>query len=975
MHKVKLIRFLLLLVLIQALAMLYMAKQDIHALINNNLSKDNLMHSLGRISDELAAVNAPDLSDIEKVPVKELRVDVPFANWRWVNETIEADIPRTKIPAVLNADGEKYDCTIRVSAGGERHWLGERKSVRLRFENDALYNGIYEINLNVPETKMIIIEGLAWEFAKTMGLPTPEFDFVNLYINDQLEGLRLLYEDADGYFLQRNNLMGYIFTEERHSFPFHYETANDADYPHAKVTNKKYGTLDEIRHLSKVLSYPSFEQFREQIVKLADLPQIARWYAHTLICGSGHQNTHNVKLFYNTALQKFQWLPWDVAGFGHWGGWTGSTWQIWTMNPDWSANNFLYKLNLIPEFVEERNRILWRYLNNELSLKNQLAIVDKYYKKVRYHLYADEARQASQHKYDIHEFERAIKELREWITKRHGYLIEALRKADVRVSYNAFKIDPQGAATNGFAKVQDGVLLSLGTGQQTGVRLQKIIIPAGGKNLDPAKILIFLDTNANNMLDPADREIEVSERKAVSLQNGRAIELAVAEHLLPARKTYRDKFFDYEDKGYVLQPRPFHRYYNYFVVYESTDSSSVAKPIFANNLKIAARNAVTGDSLEPEYFLSDPERPYAFFYKERSADSGTRTMDDAMSTGNSLAEPPVDLSQFLSETGDAKNKTIPAGKYELKEELRIAPDEKITLSAGAHLAIRPGVAIFVRGQLDAEGTAKQPVIFENAFPGQAWGAIVYYKSEHRSTLRNAVIRHAGMAKIDSVSFTGAVSAYYASIEIDSCSFEEIQADDAINTKYSNSITRNSHFLATKGDAIDYDFGDGEIRNCYFYKPGGDAIDCGSANPVIADNVVEYASDKGVSVGENSAPTIEGNVLYGGNYGIAVKDDSRPIIRNNTIVGNNIGLSFYIKKPEEFGCPTADVANTILWDNKREIENLCQADFSIRDSAVRGGFSGKNIYTVHPALQANERGHHAVLEKGSFYFDKKIGALQ
>lgn len=971
MHKVKLIRFLLLLVLIQALAMLYIAKQDIHAFLNSNFSKDGLMSTLARFSDDLATPANPDLSDIEKVPVKELRVDVPFANWRWVNETITADTPRTKIPAVLHVDDGDFDCTIRVSAGGVRHWMGERKSVRLRFDKNALYHGIYEINLNVPETKMVIIEGLAWEYAKTMGLPTPEFDYINLFINDQPEGLRLMYEDADGYFLRRNNLMGYIFTEERHSFPFHYETANDADYPHAKAINKKYGTLDEVRHLSKVLSYPSFEQFKKQIVTLADLPQIARWYAHSLICGSGHQNTHNIKLFFNSAQQKFQWLPWDVAGFGHWGDWPGSTRPIWSMDPDWSANHFLYKLNLIPEFVEERNRILWRYLNNELSLENQLAIVDKYYSKVRYHLHADKGRQASENKYEIRDFEKAIEELRQWIAKRHSFLINALREADVRVSYDELKIDPAGAATNGFAKVQGGVMLSLGTGLQSGVNLQKILIPTGGKKIDPDKIFVYIDANANGMLDPTDRHVDIRSREVFSEQGGRTISLSLAEHLMPARKAYRDRFFDYEDKGYVLQPRPFHRYYNYLVVYENDGTKSQASPIFANNFKVEAHNSVTGDRIEPEYFLNDPEKEFAFLYQEQSASSPTL----ALSEVSDVLDKATDLHAFLAASGDAKIKTIPAGEYVLKQNLRIEPDEKITVAAGARVAIQPAVSILVRGEFNAEGKAQQPVIFENAIPGQPWGSIAYYKTDKISTLRNAVVRHASMAKIDSVSFTGSISAYYASIVIDSCTFEEIQADDGLNMKYSNSSTLNSRFIATKDDAIDYDFGDGEIRNCYFYKPGGDAIDCGTANPVIAGNVVEFASDKGVSVGENSAPTIENNILFGGNYGIAVKDDSHPKIRNNTIIGNNIGLSLYIKKPDEFGCPAADVANVILWGNKREIENLCDAELNIQNSAVQGGFSGDDIYTEQPELLPNERGHRILLKSASFYFDKKIGAIQ
>lgn len=973
MHKTKLIRFLLLLVMIQALTMLYLARQEIHTFIDDNLSKDRLKAGLAEFTGELAENELPELSEIEKIPVKEFRMDVPFANWRWVNTTITADTPRTKIPSKLHVEDKSYNCTIRVSQGGPRHWMGDRKSVRLRFSDNELYEGgIRELNLNIPETHMVIIEGVAWEFAKIMGLEVPEFDFVNLYINNQYEGLRLLYEDADGYFLQRNSLMGYIFTEEQHSFPFHYETANDSDYPHAKVINKKYGTLDEIRYLSKILSYPTFEQFKEQVVKLVDLPQVAIWYAHTLICGSGHQNTHNVKMFFNSGLQKFQCLPWDIAGFGHWGGWEGSTWQIWTMDLDWATNNFTYHLNLIPEFVEQRNRILWRYLTGALSLENQLNIVDKYYKKVRYHLYADNFRQASEYRFEIGEFETAIVELKEWIQKRHEFMLNALQTADLRVSQSELKTS---SADNGATKVTDGVVLSLGTGGQAGVNLYKIAIPSGSEKINLDKMKIYLDANANTLLDHADREITIIERQITSDHGKRIIELTIDETLLPARKTYRDKFFDYEDKGYVLQPRPFHRYYNYLVVYEGESTNGGTKPVFSNNLEVECSNSISGAVISPEYFLNDPEKSFALLYKESTVHSPETfpMLTNGKTIHNSPSDKQIQLSKYLEQIDSDKEKIIPEGKYILTENWRIQPDEKVTISAGVHLAITPGVSILIRGELNAEGHADKPVVFENALPGQAWGCLAYYKTGKISHLRNAVVRYGGMAKIDSVSFTGSVSAYYATIVIDSCLFEEIQADDGLNIKYSNSRTLNSRFIGPKDDAIDYDFCEGEIRNCYIYKSGGDAIDCGTANPLVSGNLVEFAGDKGVSVGEKSSPTIEHNILFGGNYGIAVKDDSSPIIRNNTIVGNNIGLSFYIKKPDEFGSPTAKVSHIILWDNKKEIENLCKAQFTITESAVEGGFSGKNIYTQQPDLLKNDRGYKTILQEGSLYAQKGIGA--
>ena len=967
----KVFTFLILLIVIQGLAAGYLFKDELHSYIDSYASLDEIKSFVQkfRASKRTSAVK---LDESHKTPLREFKVSVPIGNWRWINENVATDKPRTKIPATLEVDGKSYECTIRISQGGPRHWMGERKSIRLRFPNDQLFNGIRELNLNIPETRMVIIEAVAWEFAKKLGLVTPEYDFVKLFVNGKYEGLRLLYEDVDGFFLRRNKLMGYIFTEDRFWFPFQYESANDADYRKVKVINKKEPTLTELRNLCKILSYPSFEQFAVQIKKIADLDEIATWSAHALLCGSGHQNIHNIKLFYNTALQKFQFIPCDIAGFGHWGAWPNRPQPSWAMDLDWASNNFVYRLNLLPEFVEKRNQILWKALNGDLSVEKQLAIVDQYYKKVRYHIYADEDRQASEEKFTYQEFEDAVEALKQWIKLRARFILTELQKADLRVSTTALS-QSELLLQNNDTKFVDGILIKLGTGQQSGVILHRLSIGQLRSNIRPENIKLFLDANANGQLDFADREITVASKRIRRNSSGVEIDLEIEEKLLPARKQYWDRFFDNPDKGYVLQPRPFYQYYQFILAYKARPTDPLQK-IFSENVKLWARNAITGDAVIPQYFQSDPEEPFALRYREKTTPllagnvSALAVLDEKRSAAKDLTETIQKLA--------GKNKIVlPAGEYTLKSILRVGYEDTLIFTPGTSVKIFPGASIYVRGVLNVEGTPQEPVIFENALPGQAWGCIAFHNTDKISTISNAVVRYAGMASINGTYFTGGVSAYDATIILKHTTFDRIQADDGLNVKNSATKTIACRFIESADDAIDYDFSEGEIRDSYFYKPGGDAIDCGTANPLVYGNVVEYATDKGVSVGEASSPKIINNIIYGSHYGIAVKDDSNPIIRNNTLVHNDIGISFYIKKPDEFGCPTATLSHNIIWFNKTQIENLCQAEFSITDSAVEGGFPGKNIYEVAPELLPNSRGLEYLLKPQSFYAKQNIGALR
>jgi parallel beta-helix repeat protein len=234
-----------------------------------------------------------------------------------------------------------------------------------------------------------------------------------------------------------------------------------------------------------------------------------------------------------------------------------------------------------------------------------------------------------------------------------------------------------------------------------------------------------------------------------------------------------------------------------------------------------------------------------------------------------------------------------------------------------------------------------------------------------------------MASIGGQSFTGGVSVYDASITMTQCLFDRIQADDGINTVRSNTRLIQCRFIESKDDAIDYDFSGGEIIDCYIYRSGGDAIDCGTAGPKISGNYIYASVDKGISIGEASSPVVEHNFIIGGHYGIAVKDDSSPLIRHNTIAENQRGLSFYIKKPKEFGCPTARVDKCIIWGNTVEIDNLCGSDYTLSRSVVRDGADGDRIFTEPPEFDevSSKSGLKYITKTGSDYAIKGYGAYR
>lgn len=82
-----------------------------------------------------------------------------------------------------------------------------RYSFKLSFDEyvNQTLEGISKINLNNNYSDATSMrEFLTYELAELMGLPTPEYSFVNIYINDELWGFYLAVEQIDESYLERN---------------------------------------------------------------------------------------------------------------------------------------------------------------------------------------------------------------------------------------------------------------------------------------------------------------------------------------------------------------------------------------------------------------------------------------------------------------------------------------------------------------------------------------------------------------------------------------------------------------------------------------------------------------------------------------------------------------------------------------------------------------------------------------------------
>lgn len=83
----------------------------------------------------------------------------------------------------------------------------DRYSFKISFDEYVNQNlfGITKINLNNNYSDASYMrEFLTYELAESIGLPTPKYSFVNVYVNDELKGFYLAVEQIGDAYLERN---------------------------------------------------------------------------------------------------------------------------------------------------------------------------------------------------------------------------------------------------------------------------------------------------------------------------------------------------------------------------------------------------------------------------------------------------------------------------------------------------------------------------------------------------------------------------------------------------------------------------------------------------------------------------------------------------------------------------------------------------------------------------------------------------
>jgi len=368
-------------------------------------------HSLRKLPDILFA---PYLFKKSTLPQYSLSVspeDLEILNNALPDDPIQGYLRqenRVWVKGVFSAGDYSEKVDIKYRGTNANHWNSFKKSFRVEFPKNNLFQGMRALNLVIPYDRYYFIEPLNFYRAKKLGLTTLDLSFSRLNFNGQDWGVYLSNEHLNNEWLEKRRIPddAMIFGYDDVSTP---EDSPDSLSPYfIQIGNKKlyWDKYTSAEHAGAFETFADIainsddETFRKSIGNILDLDKYYSWNVMNILAGSDHLGYDgNTLLIYNPATGRFEFSPWDVGVF-----------KISNLeNGQYVDNRFALSRRIFsfPEFREQRDKLLKSYIEDSAQLEDDLLFYDNLASETKADFYNDNAKL-----FNNFQFRRQINEFR-----------------------------------------------------------------------------------------------------------------------------------------------------------------------------------------------------------------------------------------------------------------------------------------------------------------------------------------------------------------------------------------------------------------------------------------------------------------------------------------------------------------------------------------------------------------------------------
>ena len=836
-------------------------------------------------------------------------------------------------PANFEYKGKNWPVRIRFRGDNPIHWRTRKQSWRVKFSKDDIFNGARRIDLINPKSADMLTDYLAMWLAERMGLLAPKITFVNLKLNHRHMGVYQETEHIDKYFLENHGRpVGNIYGEKdkKPNWFGVYSIYTDVAFwrKHCKSETQSPDDYSEIERFIRILNHPSDNVFNEEIFNIMDKDKFYLWNCHALLSSSGHQDwTHNARLYFDPTRCLFEFIPWDLSGF-----WL-ARWFFFDVphevHGSLQDNPLSKRVLQHGPFRYERDRLLWSYVKDPSFLDELLGGAKRMRDRIKTAVYNDPLKETigqwpNRASFTNREFEESFKNLKRVTRITFNRICDSLQFNDLKADIELFPPKKRGGTSKATVLAKIGLVNSA----SSAAVIKGIQLPVKGEGLSATESAPLLelveDTNSNHRFDHSDRVLS-------SFNWNRKENTFTCDGF---------QAFIYPDIDDDLQPISTRR--DFFIV----RAGGTGTPQFDTGMvELHAENAVTEALIEVPF---------------QEVDENLHGLDIPL---------PATIGEFRDlypelpcSIIDGKRIVLESGEHRISSTLVIPEAAILEIPEETTLKFAPGCSLMCYGRIEAKGTYGKLVRFTAENPEAGWGVVALCRSgASGSVFEHCVFEYGGEAQIHGGYFSGALSAYHATVEVSDCLFRSNRGDDAINCKYADGTVSRCVFTENAADAIDFDYCEGIIADSNIVSSGNDGIDCGTASPLIMGNLISDCGDKGISVGEKSRSLIINNVIRDCEIGIASKDMSDPLIANDVLWNNETGISLYRKKFMFPGGGRATIVNTIIWGGGTPIEKDDISECTVEHSSVEGGTRGNGNVKIRPGFVDPGGGNYLLKE--------------
>ncbi len=275
----------------------------------------------------------------------------------------------------LSFDGKNFDVKARVRGDRYNHWLFRKKSWRLSFPDEALFHGVKETNLIIPEDRVWFVEMLSAFRADALGLFHPPMRFVTASINGSGPMLYLEIEHWTKEMLEKQARPGDVNLYKTggiatSSFnpgwdPIEADPAYWGKYQAAVAP-----PLDSFEEVELLFSLSREDahldpNFQKKVDLLFDREKLVRWYALSLLAGNLHISGDNLRFFWDVTRGRFEPIVWDIS--------STAPRSLLSL----PGNAFWNEVFAVPSFRLEAHRFLWQYVSDPKNVERDLREADR----------------------------------------------------------------------------------------------------------------------------------------------------------------------------------------------------------------------------------------------------------------------------------------------------------------------------------------------------------------------------------------------------------------------------------------------------------------------------------------------------------------------------------------------------------------------------------------------------------------------